>query len=150
MTARALTPRPAAAAMVVLVVLLAGCGRAAPDLDTRAAGRLQADVVAVSQAAAAGDLAGARAKLTTLTGDVAAARTAGQLSTRRKRAIDASVALVAADLSALQRQADAQATMAAIEKAAAEKAAADQAAADKAASQRDGRPRDSGKKENKD
>jgi hypothetical protein len=146
MTAPALTRRSAAVAVVVGVALLAGCGRAAPDLGARAAGRLQADVLAVSQASAAGDLVGARARLTTLTDDVAAARTAGQLSAQRKRAIDASVVLVAADLSVLQRQAaDARAAMVA-----ADKAAADKAAADKAASQRDGRARDSGKKENKD
>jgi len=123
----------------LLTGVLTGCGETAPELSSAAAARLQADVLAVSEASATGDLEAARAALATLTSHVEAARGTGELSPGRQELIEASVVLVSADLTVLEQKAaatsQAAAEAAALE-AAAMQAAADKAAADKAAAEK--------------
>ena len=119
-------PRSTAAsalAVVVVAGLLAGCASPATDLAAGAATQLQADVLAVSRAAAVGDLPVARTELRTLTEHVTAARDGGKLSVERQRLIQATIALVSADLTTLETQ---------TAQAAAANAASAQAAADAA------------------
>ncbi|WP_407344000.1 hypothetical protein [Pengzhenrongella phosphoraccumulans] len=123
-------------AIAVLVTgLLTGCAGAPPDLTDDAGARLQADVLEVTRAAAANDLPSARAALETLTTQLSTDRESGAVSPDRGQLIEASIVLVAADLTSLeQAEADAKAaaTKAAAAKAAATKAAQDAAAAQKA------------------
>lgn len=93
------------AGALVLLALLSGCARPAPDLAAATATQLQADVLAVSTSSAAGDLPGARAALDTLKQHTAAAREGGELSAGRQTLIEASIALVSADLATLELQA---------------------------------------------
>jgi hypothetical protein len=111
---------------------LAGCGSPAPELGPGAARQLQAQVLAVSQAAAANDPAGSLQHLGELLTRLDAAAASGEVSFRRHQSIKASIDAVRADLTAQQA---AEAARKAAEKAAADKAAADKAAADKAAAQ---------------
>jgi len=134
---------PVAIACLVAGVLT-GCARTAPELTGAVATRLQADVLAVSEASATGDLGAARAALGTLTSHVDAARGAGDLSPARQARIEAAAVLVSADLTDLEQQAaaaaaataQAAAARAAAATLAADKAAADQAAADRAAAEK--------------
>lgn len=129
-------PRGAAscAVMAIIVILLAGCA-GTPDLTANAATRLQADVQAVTQSSADGDIPGARAALDTLTRHVTSARASGDLSVRRTKQIEASIELVSTDLtvSEQEEQALATANQAANRRAAAARAAAARAAAKAAA-----------------
>ena len=126
--------RPGAVRLVtaaIVVPLLTGCAQSAPDLSPAAATRLQADVLAVSRASAADDLPAARAALAALTKTLASTRDGRGLSAERQNVIEASIAAVAADLTALeaQRAAQAQAQAQAAADAAALKAAAEGRAA---------------------
>ncbi|RYV52604.1 mucin-associated surface protein [Pengzhenrongella frigida] len=125
------------AAAALLAGLLSGC-TPEPDLTPAAANQLQASVLEVSRAAAADDLPAARTALDALTGQLADERASGGLSPEREALIEAAIAAVSADLTALEDeaarvQAEAQAAAdaaAADDAAAAQKAAAEQAADD--------------------
>jgi len=124
--------RPGAVRLVtaaIVVPLLTGCAQSAPDLSPAAATRLQADVLAVSRASAADDLPAARAALAALTKTLASTRDGRGLSAERQNVIEASIAAVAADLTALEAQRAAQAQAQAAADAAALKAAAEGRAA---------------------
>lgn len=105
---------------------LAGCGPA-PELGRGAASQLQTQVLAVSQAAAANDRAGALKHLDELLTRLDAAAASGEVSFRRHQSIKSSIDAVRADLVA--QQAAAEAARKAAETAAAKQAAAAQAAA---------------------
>ena len=109
---------------------LAGCGPA-PELGRSAASQLQTQVLAVSQAAAANDRAGALKHLDELLTRLAAAAASGEVSFRRHQSIKSSIDAVRADLVA--QQAAAEAARKAAETASAKQAAAAQAAAQAAA-----------------
>jgi len=128
-TARRTSAVSIAATVVVAMGILTGCAGSAPDLAAATATRLQADVLAVSKASAAGNLSRAHNALNALTKHVNTARKANSLSAARQDRIKLAIALVTADLTAL----DAQAAADAADKAAANQAADDQAAADQAA-----------------
>ena len=128
--------RPAGLLAGVLLVgtlagALAACGSPAPELDRNAATQLQAQVLSVSQAAAAHDPAGSLKLLDGLLTRLDAAAANGEVSFKRHQSIKAAIDAVRADLAA--QQAAAAAARAAAEHAAAEKAAAAKAAAEKAA-----------------
>lgn len=103
---------------------LTGCG-APPELDGTAARQLQSQVLAVTEAAATNDSAGALKLLDELTARLDAAAADGQVSFKRHQSIKAAIDAVRADLTAKQAAAD----KAARDAAAAKKAAADKAAA---------------------
>ena len=89
----------------LLAGTLAGCA-AAPELDRNAAGQLQSQVLAVTEAAAANDPAASLKHLDelVLALDEAAAR--GEVSFKRHQSIRKSVDTVRADLIARQAEAD--------------------------------------------
>jgi hypothetical protein len=93
------------ATALVMLTLVSGCAHPATDLAAETAAQLQADVLVVSTSSAAGDLAAARAALDTLKQHTASARDGGTLSADRQTRIDDSIALVSADLTALEQQA---------------------------------------------
>ena len=109
---------------------LAGCGPA-PELGRGAASQLQTLVLAVSQAAATNDRAGALKHLDELLTRLDAAAASGEVSFRRHQSIKASIDAVRADLVA--QQAAAEAARKTAETAAAKQAAAAQATAQAAA-----------------
>ena len=109
---------------------LAGCGPA-PELGRGAASQLQTQVLAVSQAAAANDRAGALKHLDELLTRLDAAAASGEVSFRRHQSIKSSIDAVRADLVA--QQAAAEAARKAAETASAKQAAAAQATAQAAA-----------------
>lgn len=100
-----------------LAAALAGCAPAAPDLDSKTGKELQAQVLAVSAAAAASDPATGLRSLDELVGHLTAAAANGEVSFKRHHSIMKAVEAVRADLLA------AQATKAAAAKAEAERAA---------------------------
>lgn len=97
---------------------LAGCAPSAPDLDSKTGKELQAQVLAVSAAAAASDPATGLRSLDQLVGHLTGAAANGEVSFKRHQSIMKAVEAVRADLLA------AQATKAAAAKAAAERASA--------------------------
>jgi len=127
---------------ILVVGLLAGCAGAAPDLTDAAAARLQQDVLEVTRAAAADDLPAARTALDALTAQVAADRSAGTVSAARQAQIEAAIAGVLADVTALEQAAQAQAAAAAEAAAASAKAQAEAAAAANAKDRRSERGKD--------
>lgn len=131
-------PRPAAAgsrfgALLLCVVLVggaaAGCSVPAPELGAEAAKTLQAQVLAVTEAAAANDPAGSLKLLDELGAQLDQAAASGGVSSKRHQDIRGAMDAVRSDLAALQ--AAAEAAKAAAEQAAAAEAAkaAEQAAA---------------------
>ena len=108
---------------------LACCASPAPDLDRDTAGQLQAQVLAVSKAAAANDPAGCLKLLDELQTRLDAAATNGEVSFKRHQGIKSSIDAVRADLAAQQAAAEAA-------RVAAEQAAAAEASAQAAAAQR--------------
>ncbi|MCX6497964.1 MAG: mucin-associated surface protein [Arthrobacter sp.] len=118
---------------------LSGCAGPAPELDGAAAGQLQSQVLAVTEAAATEDSAGALKLLDELASKLDAAAADGKVSFKRHQSIKTSIDAVRADLSAKVAQQQAAAAEAAKAEAAAQAAAqqaaaaAAQAAADQAA-----------------
>ncbi|WP_261375286.1 mucin-associated surface protein [Arthrobacter sp. KBS0702] len=129
---------PALAAPVLTAVLVAGslsgCAGTAPELDGGAATQLQSQVLAVTEAAATEDSAGALKLLDELMTKLDAAAADGKVSFKRHQSIKASVDVVRADLTAKIAQQQAAAAEAA-KAAAAAQAAAQEAAAKAAADQ---------------
>ncbi|MDR7081192.1 hypothetical protein J2X01_000469 [Arthrobacter ginsengisoli] len=109
----------------LLTGTLAGCA-AAPELDRDAARQLQAQVLAVTEAAAADDPAASLQRLDELVLNLDEAAARGEVSFKRHQSIRASVDAVRADLSA--RQAAAEAARVAAEQELAAQAAAAAAA----------------------
>lgn len=114
---------------VLLLGTAAGCSAPAPELNAETASTLQAQVLAVTEAAAANDPAGSLARLNELGTKLDQAAASGGVSSNRHQSIRSAIDAVRADLTA--QQAAAQAT----EQAAAEQAAAEQAAAERAAAE---------------
>jgi hypothetical protein len=117
---------------------LSGCAGAAPELDGAAAGQLQSQVLAVTEAAAAEDSAGALTLLDELVTKLDAAAADGKVSFRRHQSIKTSIEAVRTDLAAKvaqQQAAAAEAAKAAAAAQAAALAAAQEAEANEAAAQ---------------
>jgi hypothetical protein len=100
-------------AAIVLSAALAGCGAAAPDLESDTARQLQAKVLTVSQAAAGTDPAGALRSLDELVAQLDASAAEGDVSFKRHQSIMTAIDAVRADLGAAQTEAAAAATQAA-------------------------------------
>ncbi|MBN9198173.1 MULTISPECIES: outer membrane protein assembly factor BamD [Microbacterium] len=83
--------------MTIAALALAGCASPSPS----PAAALQALVADAADQAQSGDYAGATATIDDLENQVAADRSSGRLSTDRADAIDATIALVRADIAAL-------------------------------------------------
>ena len=115
----------------LLAGALAGCAASAPDLHRDAATQLQSQVLAVTEAAAADDSAGALKLLDELVGKLDEAAARGEVSFKRHQSIRTSIEAVRADLTA--RQAAVEAARVAAEKEAARVAAEKEAAAQAAA-----------------
>ncbi|CAH0208674.1 hypothetical protein SRABI83_02085 [Arthrobacter sp. Bi83] len=116
------------------VAALAGCAPAAPDLDSKTGTELQAQVLAVSTAAANEDPSTGLRILDELAEHLTRAAANGDVSFKRHQSIMKAIDAVRADLRAAVT-AKAAASTAAAKKAAASKAAADKAAAAKAAAE---------------
>jgi hypothetical protein len=114
------------------VAALAGCGPAAPDLDSKTGTELQAQVLAVSTAAANEDPAAGLRTLDELADHLTRAAANGDVSFKRHQSIMKAIDAVRADFRAAVA-AKAVASSAAAKKTAAAKEAADKAAAAKAA-----------------
>lgn len=114
---------------------LAGCTPSAPDLDPGTGRDLQAQVLAVTAAAAADDPATGLRSLDELVGHLTGAAANGEVSFKRHQSIMKAVEAVRADLLAAQAK-KAAAAKAAAERAAAAKEAAAKEAAAKAAAER--------------
>jgi len=122
----------------LLAGALAGCAASAPDLHRDAATQLQSQVLAVTEAAAADDAAGALKLLDELVGKLDEAAARGEVSFKRHQSIRTSIEAVRADLTAKQAAAAEAARVAAEKEAArvaAEKEAARVAAEKEAAAQ---------------
>jgi hypothetical protein len=120
-------------ATAVLAAALAGCSAPAAELGPDAAKQLQSQVLAVTEAAAANDVAGSLKLLDELVVKLDDAATRGEVSFKRHQSIRASVEAVRADLMAQQAAAAAAAEAAEAARVAAEQEAAAQAAAKAAA-----------------
>ncbi|CAI3794403.1 mucin-associated surface protein [Pseudarthrobacter sp. MM222] len=117
-------------AAAVLAAVLAGCSAPTAELGQDAAKQLQSQVLAVTEAAAANDVAGSLKLLDELVVKLDDAATRGEVSFKRHQSIRASAEAVRTDLAAQQAAAAAAAEAARV---AAEKEAAAQAAAKAAA-----------------
>ncbi len=84
----------------ILLALLAGCAQSAPSYSPEAASELQKQVLAVSEASAAGELEGTLTRLDELEAMANAARADESISAERHTAILAAIALVRADITA--------------------------------------------------
>ncbi|MFN2517451.1 MAG: hypothetical protein ABR604_00200 [Jatrophihabitantaceae bacterium] len=91
-----------AASLAAAIVGTGGCSgdSAPPALSDAAARQLQADVLVVTQSAAAHNWTLARSELQTLRTHLAAARSAGTVSLARAASIDAAIGAVSLDLAA--------------------------------------------------
>ncbi|MBO9554439.1 hypothetical protein [Cellulomonas sp.] len=138
MTGRA--RHPLAAVVLAVTLVTAGCG-SRPDLTDDRAATLQAAVLQVTSAAAAGRWDEADAALADTRARLDAGVDAGEVSTERYREIDRALDGVTAAVAAAKAQAaaaQAAAEQAAAAQAAAAQAAAAQAAADQAAAAQEG------------
>jgi hypothetical protein len=87
-------------AALLVAAALSGCTPAPPEIGAAAAKELHSSVLAVTQAAATGDIAGALADLNTLEAQLREATASGDVSADRNARIEASINLVRADLTA--------------------------------------------------
>jgi hypothetical protein len=92
--------RHASALVAGTCLLLTGCGSSSPSISTGAGNTLRADVLALTQAAAAREWSTADQALAQLRSDLTAAVAAGGVSVDRARAIRGDVAAIAGDLAA--------------------------------------------------
>lgn len=93
-----------AAGAAAICLLVASCGTSAPSISSGAGDTLRADVLALTQAAAAHQWSAADQALVQLRSDLTAAIAANGVSDARAQAIRADIASIAADLAA-RRQA---------------------------------------------
>ena len=84
----------------VVLGTLAGCAPTPTDMAASAANQLQSAVAAVTQSAAAGDIAGAITHLDALERRLREATASGDITADRSAKIEASISLVRADLTA--------------------------------------------------
>jgi hypothetical protein len=94
----------AGAALLLLVGALSGCAPSGQALGAQTAGQLQASVLAVTKAAASGDFSKAVAALDALQERVTEGTASGAIDPDRSARIQASIALVRADLAAAAPQ----------------------------------------------
>lgn len=94
----------AGAALLLLAGALSGCAPSGRQIDAGAAERLQASVLAVTVAAAAGDFSEAIAALDALEEQVREGTASGAIDPGRSARIQASIDLVRADLTAAEPQ----------------------------------------------
>lgn len=85
-------------ALALGTAVFAGCAPAPTDLSRDASSEMQAAVVSVAEAAAAGDAATALARLDELQQQLDAALAAGRVSAERASAIQAAIDVVRGDL----------------------------------------------------
>jgi hypothetical protein len=90
----------AGAALLLLAGTLSGCAPSGQQLSAQTAGQLQASVLAVTKAAASGDFSKAVAALDALQERVTEGTASGAIDPDRSARIQASIALVRADLAA--------------------------------------------------
>ncbi|WP_341953441.1 hypothetical protein [Salinibacterium sp. TMP30] len=90
----------ATCAAMLITAALSGCAPTEPELDSVSASRMQESVAAVTQAAAAGDPAGAIAALDALEAQLKEDTASGMIGADRSAQIQASIDLVRADLTA--------------------------------------------------
>jgi len=90
----------AAAGAVAGCLLIAGCGGGSPAISAGAGNTLRADVLALTQAAAAHQWSTADGALAQLRSDLTAAVSVDGVSAERAQAIRADIATIAADLAA--------------------------------------------------
>jgi colicin import membrane protein len=88
----------AVAAGLILVLPLAGCAAEPVQLEASTAQNLQAAMLDITEAAAAGDFTDAQSLLTTMQADLHAAAAAGQVSAERSSSIQSAINLVSDDL----------------------------------------------------
>ena len=89
-----------ACAAMLVTAALSGCASTEPGLDSATASKMQESVSAVTDAAAAGDPAGALAALDALEAQLKEDTASGAISADRSARIQASIDLVRADLTA--------------------------------------------------
>lgn len=94
----------AGAALLLLIGALSGCAPSGQQLDTEVAGQLQASVLAVTSAAAAGDFSEAVAALDALEDRLREGTASGAIDPGRSARIQAAIDLVRADLAAADPQ----------------------------------------------
>ncbi|MBB5632705.1 hypothetical protein BKA04_000928 [Cryobacterium mesophilum] len=94
----------AGAALLLLAGALSGCAPSGQQLDAGSARQLQASVLAVTTAAAAGDYSEAIAALDTLEEQLTEGTASGAIDSGRSARIQASIDLVRADLAAAEPQ----------------------------------------------
>lgn len=94
----------AGAALLLLLGALSGCAPSGQQLNAEAAEQLQASVLAVTRAAAAGDFSEAVAALDALEEKVTEGTASGAIDPGRSARIQASIDLVRADLAAADPQ----------------------------------------------
>ncbi|GAA1210677.1 hypothetical protein [Rhodoglobus aureus] len=87
-------------AAILVTAALTGCAPTEPELDSAAASKMQESVSLVTEAAAAGDPAGALAALDALEAQLKEDTASGAISADRSARIQASIDLVRADLTA--------------------------------------------------
>lgn len=100
---RSVTARVVAVTCAAMLVTaaLSGCAPTEPGLDSAAASKMQESVSAVTEAAAAGNPAGALAALDALEAQLKEDTASGAISADRSARIQASIDLVRADLTAV-------------------------------------------------
>ena len=89
------------APILAATILLAGCAPSTPALSAEVSEQLQNDIVALANAAAAGDTAGAQGALAVLETRLAEGLAANTITADRGESIQAAVELVRADLTAM-------------------------------------------------
>lgn len=94
----------AGAAVLLLAGALSGCAPSGPQLDAGSAKQLQASVLAVTRAAAAGDFSDAIAALDALEEQLTEGTASGAIDSGRSARIQASIDLVRVDLAAADQQ----------------------------------------------
>ena len=90
---------PLSLAVAALLLLpLAGCTAAPVDLHATTAEQLQTEILAISEASAAGDFADAQSLLTAMQANLRTAAASGQVSAERSASIQSAINLVQGDL----------------------------------------------------
>ncbi|WP_146069522.1 mucin-associated surface protein [Cryobacterium sp. Y11] len=90
---------PLSMAVATLLLLpLAGCTAAPVDLHAATAEQLQTEILAISEASAAGDFADAQSLLTAMQANLRTAAASGQVSAERSASIQSAINLVQGDL----------------------------------------------------
>ena len=89
-----------AAAVLAVTLMLAGCAGQTSDYDSKAADRLQSEVLEVSQLAAAADYSAAMLGLAELEAELKDALARGAITAERYESVMAALTLVRADLQA--------------------------------------------------